>query len=299
MNARKYAIAGLSVLVLVAPRCGAQQYGITAGQPYMITAPFDFSHPTEANGGVSVNKAMITARGPMPRDQWRIVDGVTYYICGPGFSDYFLSKDPVQWESNGRKKVFADGWFMSTGRVVEVQKLGIRVRGYCNYFAETRGHVVDYQNGVRAFIKEPKEMIFFVANYPYPVAENDQITMCVAKEAGIYTYNTVSGGSASIHKFDYGSVTSRPVAPTPTAEELQSAKAADQIKKMETKAKLLQSDKEMAEKGDSYHQRRMGERFRDGEGVEKNLTKAHTWLALAAGQGANEAARELHELPPK
>jgi TPR repeat protein len=61
----------------------------------------------------------------------------------------------------------------------------------------------------------------------------------------------------------------------------------------------LKYDKEMADKGDAYSQRRMGERFRDGDGVEKSLATARTWLALAAGQGDKQAARELDELPTK
>jgi TPR repeat protein len=97
-------------------------------------------------------------------------------------------------------------------------------------------------------------------------------------------------------------VTSQPVAPTqpaPTPEEIQAAKDAAKIKKVEADARALQHDKEMADQGDSYGERRMGERYRDGDGVKRNLNTAGIWLGVAANHGDKEAAKELNELPSK
>ncbi len=48
-----------------------------------------------------------------------------------------------------------------------------------------------------------------------------------------------------------------------------------------------------ANSGDAYGQFRMGERYRDGEGVVKDETKAKEWLKKAADQGHKEAVSAL------
>jgi TPR repeat protein len=40
----------------------------------------------------------------------------------------------------------------------------------------------------------------------------------------------------------------------------------------------------------------MGQRYRDGEGVPKDLTKAREWMQKAVNQGVLDAARELSVL---
>lgn len=41
----------------------------------------------------------------------------------------------------------------------------------------------------------------------------------------------------------------------------------------------------------------MGERYRDGDGVEKDLTKAKDYFKRASDAGEPTAARELADLP--
>ncbi len=43
---------------------------------------------------------------------------------------------------------------------------------------------------------------------------------------------------------------------------------------------------------------RMGERYRDGEGVDKDLAKARQYLKRAADAGEQTAADELSRLSP-
>ncbi|MEO6184637.1 MAG: hypothetical protein ABIP71_16345, partial [Verrucomicrobiota bacterium] len=61
-------------------------------------------------------------------------------------------------------------------------------------------------------------------------------------------------------------------------------------------AKALQSNKDKAESGDAYGQFRMGERFRDGEGVPKDEKLAREWFSKAAEQGHADAKKELGKI---
>jgi hypothetical protein len=62
-------------------------------------------------------------------------------------------------------------------------------------------------------------------------------------------------------------------------------------------AKVLKSNQELAEKGDAYGLLRMGERHRDGDGVEKDFAKARDYLQKAADAGSSTAKEELSKLP--
>ena len=61
-------------------------------------------------------------------------------------------------------------------------------------------------------------------------------------------------------------------------------------------AKELAWNQSQAEKGDAYGQFRMGQRYRDGEGVAKDLVMACGWLSKSAYQGHPQARKELSEL---
>lgn len=69
-----------------------------------------------------------------------------------------------------------------------------------------------------------------------------------------------------------------------------------QAKKQQAQAKVLKSNQDMADKGDEYGLLRMGERYRDGDGVPKDLTKARDYLSKAAAAGSPTAAEELEKL---
>ena len=67
--------------------------------------------------------------------------------------------------------------------------------------------------------------------------------------------------------------------------------------KKTAQAKLLKSFQDLADKGDAYGLLRMGESYRDGEGVPKDLAKARDYLTKAAAAGSPTAADELKNLP--
>ncbi|MGO9477046.1 MAG: tetratricopeptide repeat protein [Limisphaerales bacterium] len=77
---------------------------------------------------------------------------------------------------------------------------------------------------------------------------------------------------------------------------------ADQEKATATKKHAadvaLKSNQDAAAKGDAYGLLRMGERYRDGDGVEKDLAKAREYLQKSADAGSPTAAEELSKLKP-
>lgn len=61
-------------------------------------------------------------------------------------------------------------------------------------------------------------------------------------------------------------------------------------------AKAVAFNQSQADKGDAYGLQRMGERYRDGDGVPKDLVKAKDYLSKAAAAGSSDATNELAKL---
>ncbi|MGA3268066.1 MAG: helix-turn-helix domain-containing protein [Verrucomicrobiota bacterium] len=188
----------------------------------------------------------------------------------------------------------ANGWVAFEGEVIEVQPGGVRLRG-------------DYHGAPGGLFYGP-DAEFFVANYPYDVAEGESVgpsertlTFPLAKISGTYTYPTAIGGSHTIRKLDYGRVwTPPPLTPEQIAEQKAAAekRKAEAAKKVEeAKARALKQNQDAADKGDAYGLLRMGERYRDGDGVPKDLDKARDYLTKASAAGSPTAADDLKSLP--
>lgn len=64
-------------------------------------------------------------------------------------------------------------------------------------------------------------------------------------------------------------------------------------------ATALKANQDAAAKNDAYGLMRMGERYRDGDGVEKDLVKAREYLQKAADAGSPTAKDDLLKLPSK
>lgn len=73
------------------------------------------------------------------------------------------------------------------------------------------------------------------------------------------------------------------------------AEKADAAKKS-MQDNVLKWNQQQADKGDAYGLLRMGERYRDGDGVPKDLTKAREYLSKAIAAGSPDAADELSKL---
>jgi hypothetical protein len=88
-----------------------------------------------------------------------------------------------------------------------------------------------------------------------------------------------------------------------TPEEIKAAQDAAQARAIANKESAMQGqinalryNQEQAAKGDGYGLLRMAERYRDGDGVEKDLTKAKEYFNKAIAAGSPTAAKELKEL---
>jgi TPR repeat protein len=81
-----------------------------------------------------------------------------------------------------------------------------------------------------------------------------------------------------------------------TPEQIAAAKAKAEASKKSGAAAALKSNQDAAAKGDSYGLMRLGERYRDGDGVDKDLAKAKDYLQKAADAGSPTAADELSKL---
>jgi hypothetical protein len=80
-------------------------------------------------------------------------------------------------------------------------------------------------------------------------------------------------------------------------ELAKQAKEKEVTQKQAIVDKVLKNNEDLAGKGDAYGLLRMGERYRDGEGVPKDLAKAKQYLQKAVTAGSPEAADELKTLP--
>jgi TPR repeat protein len=75
-----------------------------------------------------------------------------------------------------------------------------------------------------------------------------------------------------------------------------------QDEKQAAKDKVLKYNQDLAYSGDAYGLLRMGERYRDGDDVPKDLDKAKEYLSKAVNAGSETASNELlqlNEIPSK
>jgi hypothetical protein len=217
----------------------------------------------------------------------------------------FKPTDPWR-EIDGQKlKVAGSGWYQFVGKIVEVQPRGIRVSGWYGdpmvwpgKDAEMTfvGSAQDYTSGT-GILPLPNLVEFFVRNYPYSVSDGTFILWehnRVAAGAETFTYTTVAGGNRTLQCLDYGTVTAAPPPIPPTPEQIEAQKK----QKAAMEVRTLKWQRQLAEKGDPYGLYRMGERYLNGTGVEKDEVKAKGLLRRAA-DGGNIQAKLLLESMPK
>jgi hypothetical protein len=88
--------------------------------------------------------------------------------------------------------------------------------------------------------------------------------------------------------------------PTVYAQQAkQKAEDAAKVKKKAVVDRVLKLNQEQADNGDPIGLLRMGERYRDGDGVDKDLAKARDYFTKAAAAGSPTAADDLKVLPAK
>jgi TPR repeat protein len=107
-------------------------------------------------------------------------------------------------------------------------------------------------------------------------------------------YNGFKG--QPIELYDCGKAYIPPPPKPLTPEQIAAAKAKAEVSKKSGAAAALKSNLDAAAKGDAYGLLRMGQRYRDGDGVEKDLVKAKEYLQKSADAGSPTAKEELSKL---
>lgn len=126
----------------------------------------------------------------------------------------------------------------------------------------------------------------------------------LAIRSGNFQYTSADNSLHTIAAYDYGK---HYIALPPTPEQVTAQKklqaeaklkAAESAKDAEARA--LKANQNAAANGDSFGFLRMGERYRDGDGVEKDLSKAREFFEKSYAADTNNfvAKEELSKLPP-
>jgi TPR repeat protein len=199
-----------------------------------------------------------------------------------------LAREPWRVVNGVTNSVFGEGWYHFYGCARKVSPEGILVEGAISSIKDGSS----------------KSQVFFVINFPYVVADGeniDQYQFFMAKAAGTVTMDVPrssgvpvprSSGvttASTIHKYDYGEVSG------PPPEWIAAAKA----KVIKANDAVLKLDQEKAAEGSALYQYRLGMRYLTGNGIEENEVKAREYFTKAAAQGNEDAAAELRKLSPQ
>lgn len=184
----------------------------------------------------------------------------------------FVPTDP--WRVMNDKTNFAKGgdWVQFEGRVAKVSGDGIELQGT---FGEPLFYLLPNNGGATTGM-------FMLNNYPRAVA----VGQVLSRNDKLVAFK--AGSKEDMPLLDYATV----YVPQLTEEQ----KAAIASSKSKTDAKVLAWHKELADKGDAYGEYKMGLRYENGDGVDKDLDKAKELLGKSAAQGDKDAADELAKL---
>jgi TPR repeat protein len=133
----------------------------------------------------------------------------------------------------------------------------------------------------------------FVLKVSRPVSYEDKTDAVTVTTQG---YLDRFSSKQAQEKADLVSSLSSPIAVpvhVATAEELKALSEAREAGRAKAEAAAVAFNQAAADRGDAYGLLRMGERYRDGEGVARDLPKARAYLAKSAAAGNSQAEREL------
>jgi TPR repeat protein len=186
----------------------------------------------------------------------------------------FVPTDP--WRIMNDKTNFARGgdWVQFEGRVTRVSGDGVVLQGT---FGEPLFYLLPNNGGATS-------TTFVVSNYPRGVG----VGQVLSRNDRLVAFK--AGTKDDMPLLDYATVY------VPQLTEEQKTQIADNKSKAD--AKVLAWHKELAEKGDAYGEYKMGLRYLNGDGVEKDPAKAKDFFGKAAAQGNKDAADELAKLSP-
>ena len=206
----------------------------------------------------------------------------------------FIPKDPWRAFEDGTNYAGGPGWFEFYGKVVSVTDQGVLINGRWSIPGDPSLEQFD------GFGHFALGQIFFVKHFPYAVVDDQFLGLgenYAARMSDRYSYTTALGAKATVTCFDYGQVWTAPPPKPLTSDQIAEIQEREAAQKAAAAAKALKFNQDAADRGDAYGQLRMGERYRDGDGVPRDFAKAREYLSKAADQGNADAAREIIALP--
>jgi hypothetical protein len=174
-----------------------------------------------------------------------------------------------------------------------IHYLEVQVSGYVRHSADNaESWVLEFKN--YAFIRN--QWTFEKQSWK-PLGGGNFLTRAILIDTRTNYY--ISGDIKDVYKtYDCGTPLTKPVCLliTNTASALKLAAEKAAAAKKTTQAKVVKWNQEQADKGDPTALLRMGEFYRDGNGVPKDLDKAREYLTKASAAGSPNAADELSKL---
>jgi len=155
-----------------------------------------------------------------------------------------------------------------------------------------------------------------LTNYSKVVVDNQHIN-CFAKNVGVYSYQSVSGGISTIPKYDCGkpvlpsqefleqaiNLVRTAIATNPFAirnqsivEKQEKAKQKARDENYKAQANAIHVLEPEATNGDASAQCELGMHYLNGQGCETNQEQGIYWLQKAAAQGDLRASKKLEQL---
>jgi hypothetical protein len=134
--------------------------------------------------------------------------------------------------------------------------------------------------------------LFFVQGFPYPATPRLGYEKMLALDSDYYSYANSLGQPITVHKLIYG----KPCLKIWSPEELAALQQKANAQKQDVQDAALKFNQSQADKGDAFGLLRMGERYRDGDGVPKDLEKAKDYFTKATAAGCSDATNELAKL---
>ena len=207
------------------------------------------------------------------------------------------AKDPWRKIGNSTNRAYGRGWVEFQGIVQEVTAEGVLFKGAWGQVLSIQPQdemVGGNESGPMQDVTTYGEDLFFVADFPYPASEGQAYAQMLAQEDGVYSYTNAADQVTGLPRLVYG----KPCVKIWSAEEIAAAEQKLDAQRQAVRDRVLISNRVLADQGDPYGLRRMGERYRDGDGVPKDLAKARDYLAQAVAAGSSSAAGELSGLNP-
>ena len=241
----------------------------------------------------------------LSRDPWRRINGATNLCNAPGWFEF----QGVIQEVLANGIIFKGHWgailTVNTYLVNDTHLTSTRVSNSANTqnsqstsstdknsttfnqssAANANGSVVTDTGYTRPKIYG--DDIFYVDNFPYPASPQQGYEEMMAYESGYFSYTNSARQIITVHKLDYGT----PCTKIWTPEEIRAADS-----RTAAQERALKANQQLADSGDAFGLLRMGERYRDGDGVPKDLNKAHDYFTKAAAAGSSTAADDLSKL---